>query len=199
MARPREFSPYDPPSPRTRRGRQARERAVKEVLFWTESEGPKKKYMDNVRKEKIRHNVMLNADDIETLYDLNRLWETGMFRHIPDVVAERLLTTHMVGSLGKLKDGNVTFDSIGDPDNPVSIPPAVLVRLGLEVLRLYLLGVDPYMRQLVRRVVTADGNTLSLRRIMIGVSHSAAVMNQEYEIEDDDDFDFSSLDDIDFD
>ena len=98
----------------------------------------------------------------------------------------------------KLKDGNVSFDTIADPNNPISIPHNILTRMGLEVLRLFLMGVDPYMRAVVRRVVASNGETLHLKRIMYGVSHSAIAMNNDYELEDDDDFDFSSIDGLDF-
>ena len=116
--------------------------------------------------------VKLSSEDMETIYDINRLWEIGTFRYIPEAVSERLLSDHIIGNFGKLKDGNVSFDTVADPNNPISIPHNILTRMGLEVLRLYLMGVDPYMRAVVRRVITSNGETLHLKRIMYGVSHS---------------------------
>lgn len=203
MGRPKTKSPFDPPNPRTIRGRQLRERAVKEVLFWENYDSPKREFMEELEETESRSNykpkvVKLSAEDMETVYDINRLWEIGTFRYIPEAVAERLLADHIIGNFGKLKDGNVSFDTIADPNNPISIPHNILTRMGLEVLRLYLMGVDPYMRAVVRRVIASNGETLHLKRIMYGVSHSAIAMNNDYELEDDDDFDFSSIDGLDF-
>jgi len=143
--------------------------------------------------------MRLTEEELETVLDLNRMWEAGMFGLIPEVVAERLLADRIVGKIGRLRGEKVTFDNIGDPDSDLHIPATIMVRMGLEVLRLYLMGVDPYMRSIIRRVLTQNGHTLSLKRVMHGVSHSAAVLEGDYEVEDDDDFDFSGLDDIEFD
>ena len=59
--------------------------------------------------------VKLSEEDMETIYDINRLWEIGTFRYIPEAVAERLLSDHIIGNFGKLKDGNVSFETIGTP------------------------------------------------------------------------------------
>lgn len=196
MGRPRTKSPFDPPHPKTIRGRMLRERAVKEILFWENYDSPKRKFFDDNEDDVKEKTVRLSSEDLETVYDINRLWEIGTFRYIPEAVAERLLASHVIG---KHIGDNVTFDSLGDPNKDISINPSILTRMGLEVLRLYLMGVDPYMRRVVRRVITANGDTLHLRRIMFGVAHSATALNNEYELEDDDDFDFSGLDDLDFD
>ena len=196
MGRPRTKSPFDPPHPKTIRGRMLRERAVKEILFWENYDSPKRKFFDDNGDDVKEKTVRLSSEDLETVYDINRLWEIGTFRYIPEAVAERLLSSHVIG---KHIGDNVAFDSLGDPNKDISINPSILTRMGLEVLRLYLMGVDPYMRRVVRRVITANGDTLHLRRIMFGVAHSATALNNEYELEDDDDFDFSGLDDLDFD
>jgi hypothetical protein len=197
MGRPRTNSPWDPPNPRTVRGRMIRERALMDILFWSHMDTPKSKVLEE--NPEWTHQVRLTTEEMETMIDLNRMWEAGMFGLIPEVVAERLLADRIVGRTGNIKGEKVTFDNIGDPDKVLHIPPAMMVRMGLEVLRLYLMGVDPYMRSVIRRVLTQNGHTLSLKRVMHGVSHSAAVLEGDYEVEDDDDFDFSGLDDIEFD
>jgi len=178
-------------------GRQIRERALMDILFWSHMDTPKTRFMKE--HEGWTSTMRLTEEELETVLDLNRMWEAGMFGLIPEVVAERLLADRIVGKIGRLRGEKVTFDNIGDPDSDLHIPATIMVRMGLEVLRLYLMGVDPYMRSIIRRVLTQNGHTLSLKRVMHGVSHSAAVLEGDYEVEDDDDFDFSGLDDIEFD
>ena len=47
--------------------------------------------------------VKLSAEDMETVYDINRLWEIGTFRYILKPLQRKLLSDHIIGNFGKTK------------------------------------------------------------------------------------------------
>ena len=151
--------------------------------------------MEEVREESAQGNLpqyRLTVDDMDCIIDIQRLWELGTFRNIPDVVARRLFALNNLPEL-------IDIDSLADPNTNVSgWHNRALVGMGLEILRLYLMGVDPYMRKVIRNVLTTNGKKLNMKRLLHGVNHSAEALETDLTYEDDEDFDFSSLDDSDY-
>jgi hypothetical protein len=189
-------SEHDAPNPKTMRGEMKRDRMIYELLFSGEdSRTIKNRFMEEVREESSQGNLpqyRLTVDDMDCIIDIQRLWELGTFRNIPDVVARRLFALNNLPEL-------IDVDSLADPNTNVSgWHNRALVAMGLETLRLYLMGVDPYMRRIIRNVLTANGKKLNMKRLLHGVNHSAEALETDINYEDDDDFDFSSLDDSNF-
>lgn len=191
MGRKKINSMWDAPDPRTVRGHLKKEQALFELLFGDEDiRSIKAKFKQEVnRKRRNLPDVRLNQDDMDCIIDIQRLWELGTFRHIPEVVANRLFAVHNPQRM-------IDAEALCNPRPGQSgWSNRIVVSMGLEMLRLYLMGADPYMRKVIRNVLTANGKKMNMKRLLHGVNHSAEALNAEveYDYEDDDDFDFSSL------
>lgn len=189
-------SEHDAPNPKTMRGEMKRDRMIFELLFGGEDDRAlKKRFMDEVRVESAQGNLpqyRLTTDDLDCIIDIQRLWELGTFRNLPEVVASRLFALNTLPEL-------IDVDALADPNINVSgWNNRALVAMGLEILRLYLMGVDPYMRKVIRNVLTTNGKRLNMKRLLHGVNHSAEALDTVLEYEDDEEFDFSLLEDLDF-
>ena len=69
----------------------------------------------------------------------------------------------------------IDVDALADPNtNSSGWSNRALVTMGLEILRLYLMGVDPYMRKVIRNVLTSNGKKLNMKRLLHGVNHSVS-------------------------
>ena len=189
MPRERIRSEHDAPAPRTVRGQMKRDQVVFELLFGgNDIRTMKYAFGEQIREAKSMPNYSFTRDDMDCIIDLQRLWDLGTFRHIPEVVASRLFKA---AGKNKLLD----VDALRNPKlNNSGWSNRMLASMGLEMLRLYLMGVDPYMRRVIRNVLTANGKQLNMRRLLHGVNHSAEVYATDLEYDyDDDDFEFSSL------
>jgi len=189
-------SEHDAPNPKTMRGELKRDRIIFELLFGGEDDRAlKNRFMQEVREQSAQGNLpqyRLTTDDFDCIIDIQRLWELGSFRNIPEVVASRLFMLHTLPEL-------IDVDALADPNtNSSGWSNRALVTMGLEILRLYLMGVDPYMRKVIRNVLTVNGKKLNMKRLLHGVNHSAEALDTVLEYEDDEEFDFSSLSDFEF-
>ncbi len=167
--------------------RSEREDAITELFLGHNLPGSKKTLL----KERIakaigdgkRFQVELSEESLVTIRDINSLYEIGTFRNIPDAVVERLID--------QAYSVKVDEDLLRDP-YPKSDGWATrqVVFMALEVFRLYLMGVDPYTRKVLKATRSVAKRKLTMDAIRTGV-RAAAEFDNEYE--DDDDFDFSSL------
>ena len=66
--------------------------------------------------------------------------------------------------------------------NPKSRPwnTTAIVRMSLEVMRLYLMGLDPYMSRAMRNYLSVDLHKIGMKR-MVNSVHRAAEFDKEFE------------------
>ena len=70
--------------------------------------------------------------------------------------------------------------------------------MALEVMRLYLMAMDPYVREVVRSTLSADKHRqIGLREVAQSIERVCG-LEAMIDYEDDDDFDFSSLEEVEF-
>ena len=198
MGRKRLRSVWDQKKPGTRWAEERRERELFVLLF---GEGKADTAIEKWRSALKEHpeywkskHFTLNVTDIDAMADINQMYHMGLFKNIPDPVAKRLLRSQ---SHKYLYDP----DALADPKNlSAGWSTSALVSMGLECLRLYLMGIDPYMRRVLRNIIKVTGETITMDQVVLGIEDAAAADDalEHLEYEDDDDFDFSSIEDLDF-
>ena len=126
--------------------------------------------------------VKLSRDILEDVADLNAIWKSGGFRHIPLPVAEshmlRFATTGVP----------VDMDDLLNPDaetRPMS--PQDVIAISLKIARLYFMGSHPVFAKLMRRTIDVYGEELGLRHIAGVASRMATYEGM---------FDLSQYDDV---
>ena len=126
--------------------------------------------------------VKLSRDILEDIADLNAIWKSGGFRHIPLPVAEALMLRFATtGSPTELED-------LLNPDAETRpITPQDIIAISLKIARLYFMGSHPVFAKLMRRTIDVYGEELGLR-------HLASVCNQMATYEGM--FDLSQYDDV---
>jgi hypothetical protein len=151
-------------------------------------------------EERKRLHIALPDSTQKIIEDIRELHKIDSWKYIPDVVVDALFGEQM-----QLNDD--------DPMDPTHIlKDREIVRIALDVLRLYLLGADSYNRRLMRRIMSMDGKELLPSQIATNVESGAKYsiafetlleLRSEYEEdlrvveEDDDKFDFTDLDFLD--
>ncbi len=191
------FDPFDPNTwPAESKRRLEREMQIKDVLMGHKiSTSPKKQWIRertaHLKGERI--NVSLHPDMMDTVADIQAMHKLGAFRYLPLSVRE---TFFRMGRYDLPFDSEEAFS--GDPRARIWKTSAI-VRMSLEVMRLYLMGLDPYMSRTIRKYLSVDLHKIGMKR-MVNSVHRAAEFDKEFDYEDDDDFDFSNLSaaDVDF-
>tara|TARA_Y100001972_G_scaffold128958_1_gene193000 strand:- start:151 stop:729 length:579 start_codon:yes stop_codon:yes gene_type:complete len=147
-----------------------------------------------------RLHIALPESTQSVIQDIRELHSVDAWKYVPDIVVDALFGEQM-----QLNDE--------DPFDPTHIlKDREVVRIALDVLRLYLLGCDSYNRRLMRKIMTMDGKELLPTQIAANVESGAKYsvafetlleLRDEYEedLKDekkqpqvDDKFDFSGLD-----
>ena len=104
--------------------------------------------------------VKLSRDILEDVADLNAIWKSGGFRHIPLPVAESLMLRFATTG------APVDMDDLLNPDpetRPMS--PQDIIAISLKIARLYFLGSHPVFTKLMRRTIDIYGEELGLRHL----------------------------------
>ena len=189
--------PFDPDTwPAESKRRLEREMQIKDVLMGHKvSTSPKKQWIRErtAHRPDERINVSLHPDMLDTVADIQAMHKLGTFRLLPLSVRE---TFFRMGRYDLPFDSEEAFGK--DPRTRVWKTSAI-VRMSLEVMRLYLMGLDPYMSKAMRNYLSVDLHKIGMKR-MVNSVHRAAEFDKEFDYEDDADFDFTGLtdDDIDF-
>ena len=136
---------------------QAREKKKREdkirSIFW-----PK-----NIETEpnKKRMHIAIPSSSIKTISDIRQMHSVECWKYIPDVVLDALFNEQI-----HLRDE--------DPTDPTHIlTDREIVRMSLEVLRLYLMGADHYNRRLLRQLITSHGQELNPEKLVANVESGA--------------------------
>ena len=104
--------------------------------------------------------VQLSRDILEDVADLNAIWKSGGFRHIPLPVAESLMLRFATTG------APVDMDDLLNPDaetRPIS--PQDIIAISLKIARLYFMGSHPVFTKLMRRTIDIYGEELGLRHL----------------------------------
>ena len=172
-----------------------REMQLKDVLMGSKVvTSPKKQWIRErtAHLEGERVGIGIDHEMLDTIADIQAMHKLGSFRYLPLSVREIFFRT------GRY---NLPFDSeAAFSGNPKSRPwnTTAIVRMSLEVMRLYLMGLDPYMSRAIRNYLSVDLHKIGMKRMVNSVQR-AGEFEKVYEYEDDDAFDFSGLSDEDFD
>ena len=95
------------------------------------------------------------------IQDIRELHAIDSWKYVPDIVVDALFSEQM-----QLNDE--------DPLDPTQLlKDREVVRIALDVLRLYLLGCDSYNRRLMRKIMTMDGKELLPTQIAANVESGA--------------------------
>jgi len=136
------------------------------------------------------HDIRLDHDMLESIADIQAMYKAGGFSRMPLSVAEKI-ANHYGGN-------KMPFDieALDDP-SPTSRPwkPSDIVRMSLEVFRLYLMGMDPMVNRIIRRTLDMSSRPITLEKIARAVE-TVASFEGMLEIDPEDDFDFDSLEDL---
>jgi hypothetical protein len=171
---------------------QAREKKKREdkirSIFWAEK-------LDSEPKRKRLH-IAIPSSSVKTIMDIRQMHSVECWKYIPDVVLDALFNEQI-----HLHDE--------DPTDPTFVlSDREIVRMSLEVLRLYLMGADHYNRRLLRQLITAHGQELQPEKLVANVESGARytlaidalqeIRTQEAaEMKSDEAFDFSDTEFLD--
>jgi hypothetical protein len=149
-----------------------------------------------------RLHIALPESSQKVIQDIRELHAVDSWKYVPDIVVDALFSEQM-----QLNDD--------DPIDPTNVlKDREVVRIALDVLRLYLLGSDSYNRRLMRKIMTMDGKELLPTQIAANVESGAKYsvafetllelrdeyeedLHQEKKTLDDEKFDFSGLEFLD--
>lgn len=136
------------------------------------------------------HTLRLDHDMLETVADIQAMYRAGGFSRMPLSVAEKI-ANHYGGNRMPFE-----IEALDDP-SPTSRPwkPSDVVRMSLEVFRLYLMGMDPMVNRIIRKTLDMNSRPITLEKIARAVE-TVASFEGMLEIDPEDDFDFDSLDDL---
>ena len=157
-------------------------------IFWT-------KNIETEPKKKRLH-IAIPSSSIETISDIRQMHSVECWKYIPDVVLDALFNEQI-----HLRDE--------DPTDPTYVlTDREIVRMSLELLRLYLMGADHYNRRLLRKLITAHGQELQPEKLLANVESGARYTlaidallemreREEAAMKSDEAFDFSAADFLD--
>lgn len=190
------IDPFDPDTwPAESKRRLEREMQLKDVLMGSKVVNSPKKLWIRERTAHLegeRVGIGIDHEMLDTIADIQAMHKLGSFRYLPLSVREIFFRT---GRYNLPFDPEEAFSG-----NPKSRPwnTTAIVRMSLEVMRLYLMGLDPYMSRAIRNYLSVDLHKIGMKR-MVNSVHRAGEFEKVYEYEDDDAFDFSGLSEEDFD
>ena len=122
-------------------------------IFWA-------KNIETEPKKKRLH-IAIPSSSIETISDIRQMHSVECWKYIPDVVLDALFNEQI-----HLRDE--------DPTDPTYVlTDREIVRMSLELLRLYLMGADHYNRRLLRKLITAHGQELQPEKLLANVESGA--------------------------
>ena len=143
--------------------------------------------------KKKRLHIAIPSSSIETISDIRQMHSVECWKYIPDVVLDALFNEQI-----HLRDE--------DPTDPTYVlTDREIVRMSLELLRLYLMGADHYNRRLLRKLITAHGQELQPEKLLANVESGARYTlavdallemreREEAAMKSDEAFDFSAAD-----
>ena len=190
------IDPFDPDTwPAESKRRLEREMQLKDVLMGSKIVNSPKKLWSRERTAHLegeRVGIGIDHEMLDTIADIQAMHKLGAFRYLPLSVREIFFRT---GRYNLPFNQEEAFSG-----NPKSRPwnTTAIVRMSLEVMRLYLMGLDPYMSRAMRNYLSVDLHKIGMKRMANSV-HRAGEFEKVYEYEDDSDFDFSGLSDEDLD
>ena len=147
-------------------------------------------------QKKKRLHIAIPSSSIETISDIRQMHSVECWKYIPDVVLDALFNEQI-----HLRDE--------DPTDPTYVlTDREIVRMSLELLRLYLMGADYYNRRLLRKLITAHGQELQPEKLLANVESGARYTlavdallemreREEAAMKSDEAFDFSAADFLD--
>jgi hypothetical protein len=182
--------PFDPDTwPADSKRRLEREMQLKDVLMGSKVVNSPKKLWIRERTAHLegeRIGIGIDNEMLDTIADIQAMHKLGAFRYLPLSVREMFFRTgkyHLPFNVDEAFSGN-----------PKSRPwnTTAIVRMSLEVMRLYLMGLDPYMSRAMRNYLSVDLHKIGMKRMTNSV-HRAGEFEKEFDYEDDSEFDFSGL------
>lgn len=183
------IDPWDPDTwPSTFRKALEREMQIRDILVGSKSElSPRAQFLKRIALEdhqnKLRKRVYLDPHILYLISDIHRLEKSGAFKWMPDAVM------HYYAS--QSPTANMPFNTSHKVDPKVGIwTPKELIRMSLYIMKLYLMGIDPYTGRMMNKYLTVGLHTISSNK-MVGAVETAADFLEE--VESDDDFDFDVL------
>jgi len=175
----------------------------------TDPSFPKAKYLLEESNVDYIKRIGLDDEMLSTCADIQGMAKMGSFAFLPTAVIDMLLDKYP-------KAIPFDHDTVRDPDPSIrGWNDTTIVRIALEVLRLYLMGMDPYFRRVKKSAMLyAKQDAVTLWDVCKAIEHSAKFHNQfEYpspydeetlqDIQDgtyrkDEDIDIFDIDDIEF-
>lgn len=122
-------------------------------IFWPEN-------LESEHKRSRLH-IAIPSSSVETIKDIRKMHEVECWKYVPDVVLDVLFNEQI-----HLRDE--------DPTDPTYVlTDREIVRMSLELLRLYLMGADHYNRRLLRQLITAHGQELKPEKLVANVESGA--------------------------
>lgn len=182
------IDPFDPETwPADNQRRLAREMQLRDVLIGNKIHNSPKNIWIRERTAHLegeRVGIGIDKGMLDTVADIQAMHKLGAFRYMPLSVREIFFRTGQY---------NIPFNiEEAYSGNPTTRPWNItaIVRMSLEVMRLYLMGLDPYMSRAIRNYLSVDLHKIGVKRMTNAVQR---VGDFEKEYEDDSDFDFSGL------
>lgn len=183
------IDPWDPDTwPSTFRKSLEREMQIRDILVGSQSENsPRSQFLKRIALEdhenKLRKRVYLDPHILYLISDIHRLEKAGCFKWMPDAVMQYYAS--------QSPTARMPFNSTERQDPNAGVwTPKELIRMSLYIMKLYLMGIDPYTGRMMNKYLTVGLHAISSNR-MIGAVENAATFLES--VESDDDFDFDSL------
>tara|TARA_Y100000004_G_scaffold197405_1_gene271900 strand:- start:4 stop:618 length:615 start_codon:yes stop_codon:yes gene_type:complete len=181
------IDPFNPDTwPADSKRRLEREMHIKDVMCGRKiHNSPKAMFMEEFRLKDSNaygKNVWMDEDILERVSDIQAMHKIGAFRFIPLSVRDQ----YAQGTNSPLP-----FD-VSKLSDPKSKPWEIkeIIRMSLNVMLLYLMGLDTYTNRVMRHYLSMDLHKVGYRKAANAVELSA---NFKEKYESDDDFDFSDL------
>lgn len=181
--------PWDPDTwPSTFRKALEREMQIRDILVGAKSElSPRAQFLKRIALEdhenRLRKRVYLDPQILYLVSDIHRLEKSGAFKWMPDAVM------HYYAS--QSPTANMPFNRSQREDPSAGVwSPKELIRMSLYIMKLYLMGIDPYTGRMMNKYLTVGLHSISTNKMTSAVETTATFLE---EIESDDDFDFDSL------
>ena len=185
----RNIDPWDPDTwPSTWRKALEREMQIRDILVGSQSENsPRAQFLKRIALEdyenKLRKRIFLDAHQLYLLSDIHRLEKAGCFKWMPDAVMQYYAS--------QSPTARMPFNSKEREDPNAGVwTPKELIRMSLYIMKLYLMGIDPYTGRMMNKYLTVGLHAISSNR-MVGAVENATTFLET--VESDDDFDFDSL------
>ena len=186
-SRKMQIDPFNPDTwPADSKRRLEREMHIKDIMCGKKiSNSPKAMFMEEFRLKDSNaygKNVWMDEDILERVSDIQAMHKIGAFRFIPLSVRDQ----YAQGTNSPLP-----FD-VSKLSDPKSKPWEIkeIIRMSLNVMLLYLMGLDTYTNKIMRQYLTMDLHRVGYRKAANAVELGGDFIEK---YESDDDFDFSDL------